>query len=189
MDQNNDQTGWEYKPSGGAAVADKPSALGAAGGKPPPRDTSIVWTASEYIEHERGAGWYLVLLLVTAVIAGISYLLFKDYVTVGIIVVLGVIVAIAVGRKPRQVQYQLSRQGIQVGEKTYNYSQFRSFSIIREGTLSSIELMPLKKLMIPVSAYFGPADEERIVDIIGQYLPYEERQMELVDKLSRRLRI
>ncbi len=48
--------------------------------------------------------------------------------------------------------------------------------------------MPLKKLMLPVAAYFGPGDEERIMDIIGQHLPYEERQMDPIDRLSRKLR-
>src|SRR5436190_17724153 len=181
------QTGWDYKPSGAAAVADRPATQTTSGAGNPP-NAPMVWTASEFIEHERGFGWYLVLIFSTVAVAAITYLLTKDFIAVGVIVVVGIIAAIAVGRKPRQLQYQLTANGIQVGEKQYNYSEFRSFSIIREENLSSIQLTPIKKFMIPVSAYFGPGDEERIVDIIGQHLPYEERQMELVDRLSRRLR-
>jgi hypothetical protein len=42
--------------------------------------------------------------------------------------------------------------------------------------------------MPPISAYFAPKDEERITKILGNYLPYEERKLDNVERLSRRLR-
>lgn len=186
--QQEDQPGWDYRPSGGTAIADKPNAQTGGGAKPPSSNSSMSWTATEYIEHERGASWYLLLIVVTAALAGLAYLISKDYFAIGVIVALGIIVAIAVGRKPRELQYQLDNQGILVGDKSYNYSEFKSFTIIHDGAVSHVELVPLKKLMLPVTAYFGPGDEERIMDIIGQHLPYEQRQMAAIDRLSRKLR-
>jgi|SRR5579859_8067953 len=190
MDAQEEKPAWDYNPSGTAAVADKPQAHSSQRSSPaqPPGSSSMVWTASEFMEHERGPGWYMLLLLATAALAGLAYLISKDYFAIGVIVVLGIIVAIAVGRKPRQIQYQLTNEGINVGDKFYKYSEFRSFAIIRDGAAASVELIPLKKIMLPVSAYFGPGDEERIMDIIGQHLPYEERQAAMIDRLSRKLR-
>jgi len=184
-----DKPAWDYKPSGGTAVDDQPATKSAAAaGEPPDSKSAFTWTASEFVEHERGAAWYLMLIVLTVIVAGLAYLLTKDYFALGTIVALGLIVGIAARNKPRQIQYTLDNKGLRVGEKYYRYSLFRSFSIVRDGPLSSLEFLPLKKLMFPPSAYFGPGDEERIMDVVGQHLPYEERKPDRVDRISRRLR-
>lgn len=189
VDNQEDKPAWDYKPSGSVAVAEEPRPAASSGaGQPPDSRSSMVWTASEYIEHQHSLGWYLMLLLVTAAIAAVAYLVTKDYFSVGITVMVGIIVATSAGRKPREIKYELTAQGIHVGAKFYKYSRFKSFSIIHEGSINSVEFTPLKKLMLPVAAFFGPGDEERIMDIIGQHLPYEERKMDSVDRLSRKLR-
>jgi hypothetical protein len=105
-----------------------------------------------------------------------------------IIAFVGIIVGVSAGRKPRQMEYEISSSGLRIGEKSYPYSLFRTFSVIRDGALSSISFSPIKKLMPPISAYFAPKDEERITKILGNYLPYEERKLDNVERLSRRLR-
>src|SRR5581483_795586 len=90
----------------------------AAGGAPRANAGSITWTAAEYVEHKRGIGWYFALLVVTAGFAAGLFFLTKDYFATGIIVVLGIIVAAYAGRKPGQVQFELSNKGIQVGTAT-----------------------------------------------------------------------
>lgn len=189
MDQD-DRPEWDYKPSGSTAVAEPHAQPNVGGGaaEPPDSRSTMRWTASEYIEHNRGVGWYLLLVLATAAVAAIAYLVTRDYFAIGVITVLGIIVGTSAGRKPKEIQYELTSDGIHVGQKFYKYSVFRSFSIIHQEGLSSVEFTPLKKLMLPVAAYFGPGDEERVMDIIGQHLPYEERKMDSIDRLSRKLR-
>ena len=179
-----------YKPSGGTAVADAPAPQsGAAPPAKPPAAGNFSWTASEYIEHNRGPGWYLLLFLATVALAAGAYFLTKEYFTAGTIVVLGIIVVLYARQKPRQVTYELSSSGIRVGEKLYAYSLFKSFSLINDGGLNNIQFMPLKKLMPPISAYYQAADEEKITDILGQYLPLEQGKPSGIDRLSRRLRL
>ena len=102
MANEQDDSGWDYKPSGGAAVADAPQTQIASGvsGQPPDSRSSMVWTASEFIEHQRGPSWYFMLLLATAVLAGLAYLMTSDYFAVGVIIILGIIVGVSAGRKP-----------------------------------------------------------------------------------------
>jgi hypothetical protein len=183
-----------YKPGDQVtAVAEPPAKAlaptASAPSAPPPSDRgTITWTASEFVHHDRGIMWYGLLFLATVILAGGVYVLTKDYFATGTIAVVGVIVAVFAARKPSQVSYGLSSSGITVGEKTYNYSQFKSFSILRTEAGSSISLLPLKKFMPPVDASFGPADEEKITDVLGQYLPYEERKQAGIDRLSHKLR-
>ncbi|OGL34772.1 hypothetical protein A3F38_00995 [Candidatus Saccharibacteria bacterium RIFCSPHIGHO2_12_FULL_48_21] len=184
-----------YKPGGLTAVAEPPpapappAAPNQPAAAPPTGDKdSITWTASEYYHHERGGSWYALLLVAMVVLAGATYLLTKDYFATGTIVLVGAIVGVFAGRKPKEVPYELSSSGLRVGDKLHLYSAFKSFSIIHGEGENSISLLPLKKFMPPVDAFFGAADEEKIIDILGQHLPYEERKVSGVDRLSHKLK-
>ncbi len=187
---NDENTPWQYKPSGGTATAPPPvlAPAPAAPPAPPSAGGPVTWVASEYIDHDRGAGWYVLLILGVAILSTIVYFLTKDYFAIGTIVIVGVIVGFVAGKKPRQLNYELSASGIRIGDKLYSFGLFKSFSIVKDGALSSIQLTPIKRFMPPVSAYYAAGDEEKIVDTIGAYLPYEERGLDAIDRLSRRLR-
>ena len=188
MDKEN-KAGWEYKPDDQAGPKYDPGPNKATPDVPPTATGSTFsWTASEYVEHDHSTGWYVVLLAATAVVGAAVFLLTKDYFATAVIGVVGILVAVFAGHKPRQVTYEISSSGLRAGDKSYPYSQFKSFAIVREGGLASINLEPLKRFAPPISAYFAPADEERITNALGQHLPYEERKADSVSRLSHRLR-
>jgi hypothetical protein len=170
---------------------------GGSGGQEQPNDSSdqltpvqdsISWTAAEYIEHERGAGWYMALFLITSAIAVGFYFITKDYFAVGTAIVVGVIVAVAAGKKPRQVTYEISAKGLRIGEKLYTYNMFKSFSVAQEEGMNSVNFLPLKRFMPIVSAYFAPQDEDKVANTIGEHLPMEEHKIDSIDRLAQRLR-
>jgi hypothetical protein len=161
-----------------------------ANSSPEPRSSrSVSWTASEYIEHKHGAGWYVMLLWGTAAAAAGTYFLTKEYFAAGTIAVVGIIVGVFAARQPQQIKYELSSSGLRVGEKLYDYHLFKSFSILQEGGFSSLNMQPLKRFMPPVTAHFEAKDQEKIVDAISDFLPYEEHKVDQIDKLSRKLRL
>jgi hypothetical protein len=123
---------------------------------------SITWTASEFIAHEKSAGWYTMLALATAIIAGIVYLITRDYISVGVVVVAGIILGAYAAHEPRQLEY--------------------------EGAFSSITFMPLKRFSPPISIYYAPEDEDRIVTLLSDKLPIEQRRLDAVDNLMRKIR-
>lgn len=185
-----EDTPWQYKPDGGQAPAkDSPPDDAAPAPSKPSKPKTIAWQASEYIEHHHGAGWFLALAAVTAGLAALVYIVAKDKIAAGFIVILGVIVAVFASHKPDQARYEITAAGLSVNDKIYRYGDYKSFAVIREGALNSVNLFPLKRFMPPVSAYFEPADESKIVDALGNYLPYEERRLDAIDRLSRRLRL
>lgn len=188
---NEDDSNWEYKPNGKevATTPDLPGSAAKTGDQSKlPKDDVITWTASEYINHTRGAGWYLALVIGTIVLAAAVYLITKDYFAAGVVGIMGVVVAAFSTHKPKQVSYELSSFGLKAGEKVYPYSLFKSFTLIREGALSSVNLIPIKRFMPPLSIYFEPADEQKIVATLGNHLPYEEGGLDAIERLSRRLR-
>lgn len=187
--QQNENTPWQYKSDNGAA----PPADGAndseAGPTASQAPKTISWEAAEFNEQHHGPGWYGSLALATALLAAMVYIVAKDIFATVIIVIVGGIVWVFAGQKPGMAKYEVSSAGISVNGKLYEFSNYKSFTTIREGNLSSVNLFPLKRLMPPLSVYFDPKDEQKIVGAIGNYVPYENRQLAGIDRLTRRLRL
>lgn len=176
MDEEN--TSWDYKPDGGAASA-----------RSRRRDT-VSWEASEYIEHRHGAAWYLLLGLATAGLTVVVYFMSsRDTFAAGVIIALGIIVGVFAGHKPGVARYEVTATGLKVNDRLFRYQDYKSFAVIKEGAMASLNLLPLRRLKPPVTAFFDPADEKKIMDAIGDHLPYEPKKLDAIERMARRLRL
>ncbi|HEX5744360.1 MAG TPA: hypothetical protein VFX84_02830 [Candidatus Saccharimonadales bacterium] len=150
--------------------------------------SAITWTASEFIAHDKSFGWYAALGLATAAFAGLVFLVSGDLISVGVVVVAAMLLGSYAGHKPRQMEYRLDAKGLGIGPRHFRYGDFRSFSVIDEGAFSSIVFMPLKRFAAPTTIYYPPEEEDRIVGMLSDRLPMEERGHDAVDRLMHRIR-
>jgi len=159
-------------------------------GSAPVPDTApeISWTASEFIAHEKTAGWYLALGLASVIGAIIVFTIFRDWVTTIVILMAGLALGVYGGWRPREQEYGLSTRGLSVGQRFFAYEDFRSFSIVDEGAFTSIQFAPLKRFGTPVSIYYDPKDEEAILNLLSARLPMEETHADPVDRFMKRIR-
>lgn len=148
----------------------------------------ISWTASEFIAHTKNSGWYIILAVATIALTAIIYLLTKDKVTSVAIVIASLLFGIMASRKPRELQYSVGADGMHIGQKFYPYGVFKSFSIMQEEGIESIWFMPLKRFMPGLSIYFAPDEGQKIVNVLSEYLPFENRELDLTDRLMHKLR-
>ncbi|MDQ2973632.1 MAG: hypothetical protein M3Q79_04095 [bacterium] len=155
-----------------------------------PANTSdgMKWTASEYIAHQKTAGWFIALGAGSAVLGLIVFLATKSIFSALTIILVCLCIAVMGARKPQNIEYSLDERGVGVGEKGYPYSQFKSFSVVEEGAISCIWLRSLKRYQPTVAMYFAPEDEGRIIDYLSSFLPHEEREPDAFDRLSHRFR-
>jgi hypothetical protein len=149
---------------------------------------SISWTASEFIAHQKDQGWYTWLVVSSALITGLMYLIVRDIVPTVMIAFGAIIFGIYAGREPRQLVYKLDDSGLHIGSRLYDMAQFRSFGVVPEGAFSSIVLMPLQRFSPPITVYYAPEDEDRIVAILADWVPYAEHQHDMVERLMHRIR-
>ena len=149
---------------------------------------SISWTASEFVAHDKSSDWYVLLGLGTVAATGLMYVLTKDLISAAVVVLASIIFAVYGAHKPRQLEYRVDIRAVTIGGKTYGYDQFRSFSVIPEGAFSSIVFMPLKRFAVPITIYYAPQDEDKIVELLSVQLPYEQRRRDAVDSLMRKVR-
>lgn len=148
----------------------------------------INWTASEFVDHQKNSSWFMALIGIALLAIAIIYLMTEDIFTVVVIAVAAALFGVTAVRKPRTLQYQLSSSGVTVGGKHFSYGMFKSFAVLEEGAFSSVQLIPLKRFMPPISLYYPPDQEDQIVNMVGNYLPHEDRRHDPIDRLMRRVR-
>ncbi|MCA9332575.1 hypothetical protein KDA00_01745 [Candidatus Saccharibacteria bacterium] len=150
----------------------------------------VSWTASEYIAHEKDVGWFLAISLAIIVVAGIVYALDSNHSLISpiLIVIAGITFMVAANRSPRVLDYVVDASGIYVGQKLYRFSQFKSFSMVEEGPIYSINFSPLQRFVPSLTIYFDPKDKEKITNAISIYLPHEVKKQDPVDILMRKIR-
>lgn len=180
---NNEETNWEYQP--GTNPLD-------TGNIQKPKDskseTPISWTASEFADIQKGAGWHFLFFAGTALLGGLIFFFTHDYIAPVSMVLAAIIYVIITSKKPRELPYQLNGQGIQIGAKFYRYENFKSYDLAQEGSVKAINFMPLQRFMPEVSIYFPPEQETAILNLLSTHLPHEERAEKAMDKVARKLR-
>lgn len=152
------------------------------------RTDIISWEAEEYIVRDKTTWWYVGLIAVGLVLAGISVWL--QWWSFLIVVVLSIVSLIIYAmRPPRILHYSLSNKGLSEGDRLYDYAEFKSFGILQEGGHFAIVLTPVKRFSPRMVVYFPQAQGEEIVDAFGARLPMAEVKLDVLDKMIKFLRI
>lgn len=150
--------------------------------------TAISWEAEEYVVRDKNNWWYVGLVVVGLVLSALA--IWLQAWTFLVVIVLSVVSLFVYAlRPPRMLHYSLSNKGLSEGDKLYEYSEFKAFGVMHEGSHFAIVLTPRKRFSPRVTVYFPEAQGEQIVDAFGARLPMEEVKLDMLDKLTRFLRI
>jgi len=158
---------------------------------PEPNDEdheTITWTASEFVARDKSPNWYLLLAVGTVAAAALVFLIAGGIISVVVVISAGLLLGIYGTHQPKQRQYRLDQNGIGIGDKYYGYDDFRSFTIAPEEAFAGIVLMPLKRFAVPITIYYAPDDEEKILTILSDHMPFEEYRGDAVEDLMRHIR-
>lgn len=148
----------------------------------------ITWTGSEFIAVAKTPSWYLGLAGFIVLSCVVLYFISGgDLIPVISVSVIGILFAIIAGKQPRELQYNISDQGVSVGQRHYSFNEFKSFSLQHDGAIGYISFLPLHRLRPELTIYFAPDDEQRIFDTLAQLLPNEQRPETAIDKLVKRI--
>lgn len=151
-------------------------------------ETTISWTASEYIAHEKSKGWFVALALISVAIGAILYLITRDITVVCLAIVGGFVFGFYGAREPKLIDYEINDTNLVVGQKRYDFREFKSFSVVSEGAFSSIVLWPHKRFAQLLTMYYPPEQEDQIVQTLGGHLPQEIHKPDLIETLMKNIR-
>src|SRR5690606_12204095 len=124
-DKKSDQeeAGWKYSPGNDASQhsPEEPEATDSKSPKTSDDKNAIKWTASEFVEHEKGLGSLAVLVLVVLVLVAGLYFFTLNIFTTCAVAVMAIIFGVAASHKPRTIEYRLDSSGLTAGNKFYPY--------------------------------------------------------------------
>jgi hypothetical protein len=153
-----------------------------------PLPQNVSWSAAEFIEHPKSTGWYGLLALAALALAALDYFVTRDVVSTSVIIIAAVMFGVYASHKPRTRKYALSPQGLQIEERVYTFQSFKAFSLTEEGSITSIVFSPLGRFATPITIYVTEDMEDRVLNYLVNFLPFEQHRADAVDGLLRRIR-
>lgn len=147
-------------------------------------EPAFQWQASEYVQHNKGLGWYLTLGGIVLALLAIA-IFTQQWLSIAVFVVMAAAVVVYAHKPPRVLLYQLDAKGILIEGKAYAYSQFRSFGVLPDLSWHTIDLEPTQRFMPRLTIIFDDEDFDSIVDHLSFHLPRVDRQPDLVERLTR----
>jgi hypothetical protein len=169
-----------------AAAPQTPEVVPAA--EVPDDDGAITWSASEFEDHQKSSRWYLLLAASAVGVSAVVWLLTRDPFPTAAVLIGVVLLGVYAGRQPHQETYTLDEHGLMIGNRHFGYHEFRSFAVVPDDELLSIELTPLKRFSVGMTLYANPANADKIIDHLSLYLPMEEAKPSLADSVMRRIK-
>jgi hypothetical protein len=155
-----------------------------------PQDDSgfyYAWEASEYIFHEKPTGWYLGMWGIIAVLC-VGLGLLRQWLSIGVIVVMALAVAIYSRRPPRTLHYQITDTGIGIDGKISPFSNFKSYGVLEEVGWHEVDLEPARRFMPRLTLICESDDIPVIDEALAQHLPRVDREPDFIERASRYLR-
>jgi len=148
----------------------------------------VEWTASEFVSHQKTGTWYIGLGAISAVVTILVFVVTRNILSGLVVAAACMALGVLGARKPETKSYKISADGVSIAGREFDYSMFKSFSVIEEGAINCIWLRPLKKFLPTVAMYYPPDQEDRIIMMLDNFLPQEDRQHDIIDRMSRRIR-
>ena len=153
-------------------------------------DGIIRWVASESTQYDRGSAWFIILALFSISLILLDIFLLKYYSFSAVVLVVFVSLIINAIRPPRRLNYALSpEQGLYINNQLYSLENFSSFGVITENNQPFIKLIPIKRFGTGLSIYFPEELGEEIVDVFGEFLPMTEVKLDIIDIITRKLKL
>ena len=153
-----------------------------------PEVMPVSWQSHEYTQYDKSPVWYVILLIVTSVLIGLS-ILFNAWSFAVLIPIMVVALMMYAHRPPQTVNYTVSEQGLYINDTLHPMGEFRAFAVGKEMDHNSLVLIPIKRFRPSIKISFPDEVGESIVDVIGAFIPSQDFQIDLFDKIIQKLRI
>lgn len=149
----------------------------------------VVWSASEYMEHSKDSDWYLRLFAAGLVFSVVVFFATgQEWFATLAVASMFVIFGLSARQQPSPAEYEISPEGLSINGSLRPFSDFASFSLLKEHGVVMIYLTPTNRFQVPRTVYLDNKDAGKIVEIIKTYLPYEDKDPAGVDKALSRIR-
>jgi len=154
-----------------------------------PASVIYKWRAPEHEIQEKDKKWYLIMGLILAAIVG--YAIYTNGLIMAITFVLaGLMGYIILNKKPREINFYITDDGVIADKEIYEFEDIQSFWIFYETEgIRAISLHTKSKFMPFVHIPVGREDPTHLREILLKYLEEIKQKPSLVDAFERLLGI
>jgi hypothetical protein len=153
-------------------------------------DGSVVqWQATEYVQQDRSARWFIVLAVICLGLISVALFLMHSISFAILVPVMAAALVVYVRRPPAVIDYVVSRKGIHINDHLHTYDEFRSFGVLSHDGVHSVVLVPRKRFQLSQTMYFPEEVGEALVDMLAARIPMNEVKQDAIDHLLARLRL
>lgn len=154
-----------------------------------PESQPIQWQAPEYVQEPRSPWWFIGFWVVALLLMLLAILVIRSWSFAILIPAMAAALMIYSHRPPRILNYVLSGKGLYINEKLHPLQEFRSFGVLKEESVPSLMLIPVKRFRPALTVHFPAETGEAIVDLLGSRIPMQELSLDVFDKIIRKLHI
>jgi hypothetical protein len=154
-----------------------------------PETQPVQWQAPEYIQERRSPWWYIGFWIVTILLVAIAAFVIRSWSFAILVPAMAAALMIYSHRPPHMLSYVLSAKGLYINEKLHPMNEFRSFGIMKDESIPSLMLIPVKRFRPGLTVHFPDEMVEAIVDLLGQRIPMQELKLDALDHVIRKLHI
>lgn len=152
------------------------------------RDVLIHWKAREFEEPVRSRKWHLFAALILILI--IAFAIYMDAMVMAItFILIGIVGYVYMGKAPRVLNFMITYDGILAGKELYNFKTLKSFWIFYEENLKVISIHTDGYLSPYVHIPLADQDPVEIREILIKYVPEEEHEWTILDRLEKLIKI
>jgi hypothetical protein len=90
---------------------------------------NMSWRVPEYQHHHRGMVWYIIALLIMLALI-IFCVVTSNFLFAFFIIIAGAILVIDDSRHPNKVRVEINEDGLYLGQKFYDFDEFKNFAIV-----------------------------------------------------------
>ncbi len=150
--------------------------------------TILSWQTKEFEHYDKGAGWYLTLSIIGAML--VLYQIWqRDYFAAVTILFLVIIVYYFAGQKPHEITAEITDKGVHLNKAFFPYHNLKRFWIVDHDRASQLQLETTAYLNKQVIILLNGQDPDNIALALRKHLPETKPNVESVSqRLARRLR-
>jgi hypothetical protein len=145
-------------------------------------DKEIRWHAPDFITYEKSADWYWIVGVITITLS-VAGFIFGNVLFGILVIIASVALTLQSSRDPEMREFIINRRGVKIDNILYPYSTLKSFWVENNPHEQKIMLMSERVLMPYIVIPIEDVDPEEIRDYMIQYVPEEEHQEPLMQKV------
>lgn len=138
--------------------------------------------APEYLDKERSSDWFWAVGIISSAII-VTSILFNNILLAVFLIITTTIIFVYAKRKPEIITVEITENGVRIGKNMYPYSSLQAFWINDYDFFSNLLLKSSSVINPIISIPLIKTDQEKIREVLQEYL----HEKEIIEPLSQKL--